>query len=302
MAYTLKRALHEHKRAFIAFALLTTILNLSDIFSTYYVTPDLRFEGNPIVRKLNLGWNGFLLLMFAYLIWYILLFTVFIYSNWLVKQRIATQHELPKDIYVLAGIKKGFKLKDIFLIGMSIITYCLSAQYIAIKATFTVDNFLAGLHSRHSRLVSVTPKKYENYYFNETLVEIDTNDAFWQTWIGKIVQAHSTLGYVQKHEAFETFFAIVAVSIALIWLVRFYKWFLNLPPRLGSCLHEPKSYLLFDKSQKIGRIFQIRWKNLPPQPFWALAFPVSTCKIWITTLLKRVSITVVTVFWGLLIP
>jgi hypothetical protein len=61
---------------------------------------------------------------------------------------------------------------------------------------------------------------------------------------------------------------------------------------------KPKTHHFFDNYQKLGRIFQIRWKNLPPQPLWALAFYVFPYKIWITPLLKRVSITVVTVFWG----
>ena len=54
--------------------MLATFLNILDIYSTYYVTPDLTNEGNFWVKKLSLGWTGLIITLLVYQLIYLAIF------------------------------------------------------------------------------------------------------------------------------------------------------------------------------------------------------------------------------------
>ena len=68
-------------KKFITLSALLVLTRLADIYTTYLSTPDLKYEFNPLVSKLHLGWTGLILAQMAFLIFLIYALWVYCFKN-----------------------------------------------------------------------------------------------------------------------------------------------------------------------------------------------------------------------------
>lgn len=50
------------RNEFIVLTLLTLLTRLFDLTSTYLLTPDLKYESNPLITSFSINWQGFILI------------------------------------------------------------------------------------------------------------------------------------------------------------------------------------------------------------------------------------------------
>lgn len=68
-------------KKFILLSILLILTRLADILTTYQSTPDLKYEFNPLVSKLGLGWTGLILTQVAFLLLIIYALWIYCFRN-----------------------------------------------------------------------------------------------------------------------------------------------------------------------------------------------------------------------------
>lgn len=183
-------------RAFYKGLFFTTFINIADICSTYYVTPDLSNEGNYWVQKYSLGWTGFLFVMIVYQIIYMV---PYYYHTEIFKKPKYAYRKSNNLIEVIRiyfisdpRIDNFFKkslncLKGVFnYAGYHCILF-----YIASKLLFTINNVLMGMLLKNATLLSIT-----NGVKN---LHIDGKTPFWSSNIGKLLIWYSQFDLETKN-------------------------------------------------------------------------------------------------------
>jgi hypothetical protein len=68
-------------KKFIKLSALLVLTRAADLYTTYLSTPDLKYEFNPLVSKLGLGWTGLILAQIAFLVFIIYALWVYCFKN-----------------------------------------------------------------------------------------------------------------------------------------------------------------------------------------------------------------------------
>ena len=200
--------------------LIVTLLNVLDVFSTYYVTPDLSYEGNYWVRKYSLGWNGLLLVLIIY---QILNLAIFFYHSDKFKARnyqIRVSNSIFDvfKVYLFNSSNPKLNYESILILTQSVVNYlglhfiCL---YIVGKIIAITDNLLVGTFLRR---VTILNKKG-----GITNVQIDILDPFWETNSGRFLKWFSSLQYSVKMDFINNVLIIFGFLVLIIFIKKTFR-------------------------------------------------------------------------------
>lgn len=201
---------------FLTVLAITTILNIGDLCSTYYVTPDLKNEGNYWVVKYSLGWPG---LIFVLITYQVLNLLFFYYHSDVFKKRDYTKRKNNSiaevfKIYLFNSSKPKLNIYNLNELGKAISNYLgihLMLNHIIIKLHAIIDNTLAGFFDHLPKV------KFIGIKDGITNFEINCQDPYWKSDFGKFLLNYVTL----KKEMLDLFLEITLIEASAILLVIF---------------------------------------------------------------------------------
>lgn len=201
--------------SFFTWALVALIMNVRDMLSTYFVTPDLADEGNYWVQNHSFGWVG----LTGVLVFYQMLYLAALYFHTNVfktpqfnKRRNNSFIEVLRIYFVSdPEIKDRSKIFGNIIKGLfNYLGYYGIRFYIASKLLAVTDNLLVGLLLRNSTVTGVSNGVKD--------ISIDASMPFWSSTIGKVVLWYSQYSLASRI-AFQNLVLLILGTFILLYFV-----------------------------------------------------------------------------------